>query len=119
MFFVIHILRVFNKIWILILIIRGRYKLKFNNKILILAIVLLAMVSLTAVSAADDIGASDDSTDALSVSSDETIQLDSNDYNKTVYVDSQGDDSGAGTEKSPYASLNKAISLLYGSDKLK
>ena len=90
--------------------------MKFNTKILILTIVLLAMVSLTAVSAADDIDVLDDSSGVLSVSQDETIQLDSNDYNKTVYIDSQGDDSGAGTEKSPYASLNKAISNVDASD---
>ncbi|WP_298501055.1 Ig-like domain-containing protein [uncultured Methanobrevibacter sp.] len=76
------------------------------------------MLSLAAVSAQDssanDIAISDDS-DAISVSH-ETTQLKSGSYDKTIYVDSQGDDSGAGTDKSPYASLNKAISEVNASD---
>jgi predicted outer membrane repeat protein len=74
------------------------------------------MISLGAVSASEDANSLKDNSDVLSASQDEAIPLSSNDYNKTVYVDSHGDDSGAGTESSPYASLNKAMSDIDASD---
>ena len=96
--------------------------MKFN-KILFLTIVLLAILSLGAVSAQDN-----GTDDVTSVSQDNTIQLTINDdsklsddasttYNKTVYVDTaKGSDSGAGSEASPYGTINKAISDVNASD---
>ena len=96
--------------------------MKFN-KILFLTIVLLAILSLGAVSAQDN-----GTDDVTSVSQDKAIQLTINDdsklsdgasttYNKTVYVETAtGSDSGAGSEASPYATINKALSDVNASD---
>ncbi len=96
--------------------------MKFN-KILFLTIVLLAILSLGAVSAQDN-----GTDDVTSVSQDKTVQLTINDdsklsdgasttYNKTVYVETaKGSDSGAGSEASPYATINKAIGDVNASD---
>ena len=96
--------------------------MKFN-KILFLTIVLLAILSLGAVSAQDN-----GTDDVTSVSQDNSIQLTINDdskhsddasttYNKTVYVETAaGSDSGAGSEASPYATINKALSDVNASD---
>ena len=96
--------------------------MKFN-KILFLTIVLLAILSLGAVSAQDN-----GTDDVTSVSQDKTIQSTINDdsklsddasttYNKTVYVETaKGSDTGAGSEASPYATINKALSDVNASD---
>lgn len=89
--------------------------MKFKN-MMILAVVLIAILSFGAVSAqdsSDDLGYANDA-DSLSVH--QTTQLTSNSYNKEIHVDSHGDDSGSGGDKSPYASLNKAISEVNASD---
>ncbi|MBE6498494.1 MAG: hypothetical protein E7Z81_09550 [Methanobrevibacter sp.] len=96
--------------------------MKFD-KILFLTIVLLAILSLGAVSAQDN-----ESDDVTSVGQDNAIQLTINDdsklsddasttYNKTVYVETaKGSDTGAGSEASPYETINKAISDVNASD---
>ena len=97
--------------------------MKFN-KILFFTIVLLAILSLGAVSAQDN-----GTDDVTSAGQDDSIKLSINDdsklsddasttYNKTVYVETaKGSDSGAGTEASPYETINKAISDVTASDK--
>ena len=96
--------------------------MKFN-KILFFTIVLMAILSLGAVSAQDN-----GTDDVTSVSQDNSIQLTINDdsklsddasttYNKTVYVETAtGSDTGAGSEASPYETINKAISDVNASD---
>ena len=96
--------------------------MKFD-KILFLTIVLLAILSLGAVSAQDN-----GSDDVTSVGQDNAIQFTINDdsklsddasttYNKTVYVETaKGSDTGAGSEASPYETINKAISDVNASD---
>ena len=96
--------------------------MKFN-KILFFTIVLLAILSLGAVSAQDN-----GTDDVTSVSQDNAMQLTINDdsklsddasttYNKTVYVETaKGSDSGAGSEASPYETINKALSDINASD---
>ncbi|WP_407376422.1 beta strand repeat-containing protein [Methanobrevibacter sp.] len=83
----------------------------------------MAILSLGAVSAQDN-----GTDDVTSVSQDNSIQLTINDdsklsddasttYNKTVYVDTaKGSDTGAGSEASPYETINKAISDVNASD---
>ena len=96
--------------------------MKFN-KILFFTIVLMAILSLGAVNAQDN-----GTDDVTSASQDNSIQLTINDdsklsddasttYNKTVYVETaKGSDTGAGSEASPYATINKAISDVNASD---
>ena len=84
----------------------------------------MAILSLGAVSAEDN-----GTDDEISESQDNSIQLESNDdsklsddasttYNKTVYVETaEGSDTGAGSEASPYKTINKAISDVDASDK--
>ena len=93
------------------------------NRILLLTIVLLAILSLGAVSAQDN-----GTDDITSDSQDKTVQLTINDdsklsdsasttNNKTVYVETaKGSDSGAGSEASPYATINKALNDVNASD---
>lgn len=101
-----------------------RIKMKIN-KIMILTIVLLAILSFGAVSAQDNLiddVAGTDSDDAISVSP-ETTQLDSDsndiasDNDQSLYVDNAGSDSAAGNQNSPYATINKAISEVNASQK--
>ena len=93
-----------------------------SNKLILISIVLLAILSLGAVSAHDN--ATDD---VSSTAQDDSIQLNSNDnsklgddasatYNKQIYVNTTGSDSGAGSEASPYATINKAIGDVNASD---
>ena len=98
--------------------------MKFN-KIMVLTIVLLAILSFGAVSAQDDLiddVASADSDDAISISP-ETNKLDSDsndiasDNGQSLYVDDAGSDSAAGNQNSPYATINKAISEVNASQK--
>lgn len=96
---------------------------------MILTIVLLAILSFSAVSAQesnDNITHIDDS--PISVSQDETLELNtenddslsinstSGSSEKNVYVETDGDDTGSGSEYSPYATINKAISSVNASD---
>ena len=81
---------------------------------MILTIVLLAILTFSAVSAHDDLAASNND-DAIS-SSQKTIQLDSNnnenlasDNDQSIYVSNDGSDSASGNQNSPYATINKAI----------
>ncbi|WP_405294410.1 hypothetical protein [Methanobrevibacter sp.] len=92
------------------------------SKIMILTIVLLAILSFGAVSAQDDL--MDDVSHADADAGHETIQLDSNsdslssdDSSKSIYVDTAGSDSSDGSQKSPYATINKAISETNASQK--
>ncbi len=97
--------------------------MKFN-KIIFFTIVLLAILSLGAVSAEDN-----GTDDITSASQDNSIKLESNDdsklsddasttYNKTVYVETtEGSDTGAGSEASPYKTITKAINDVDASDK--
>lgn len=94
--------------------------MKFN-KIMFLTIVLLAILSLSAVSAQED--ATDINSDD-SLAADETNQLnsDNNDnladsYGQSKYVAIDGDDNAAGNENSPYKTINKAISEVNSSQK--
>ena len=73
------------------------------NKILLVSLILLAILSIGAVSAVDDessILAADDTADVLSADS----------YDKSIYVDTAGSDSNTGSSSSPFATLNKALS---------
>ena len=89
-----------------------------KDKIILVSIVLLALLSLGAVSAFDN------SNNNESIYYDEILSADSSNdnilalanYNKTIYVNYTGDDSGAGSQASPYASLNKSISSINASD---
>ncbi|SEK43329.1 hypothetical protein SAMN05216439_0935 [Methanobrevibacter gottschalkii] len=93
------------------------------NKIILVGIVLLTILSLNAVSAYDNSNnteeylSSENYEEILSADSfnDNNI-LASASYNKTIYVNYTGDDSGSGSQNSPYATLNKAISNVNDSD---
>ena len=81
------------------------------NKIMILTIVLLAIMSFGAVSAQDNsIDDVNSANDAIQLNSIDSDNLASDNYDKSIYVDNTGSDSAAGNQSSPYASLNKAIS---------
>lgn len=96
--------------------------MKFS-KIMFLTIVLLTILSIGAVCAQDNVA-----DDSVMLSHDETIQTtsdnikltddstDSVNNDKTVYVETDGDDTGSGSENSPYSSINKAISSVNASD---
>ena len=67
------------------------------------SIILLAILSIGAVSAVDDessVLAADDTADVISADS----------YDKSIYVDTAGSDSNTGSSSSPFATLNKALS---------
>ena len=90
---------------------------------MLISIVLLAFLSLGAVSAFDNsndtIGnniALDGSDEMLNADESNGNILASASYNKTIYVNYTGDDSGTGGQNSPYASLNKGISSVNASD---
>ena len=90
---------------------------------MLISIVLLAFLSLGAVSAFDNSNDTIGNNIALD-SSDEMLNADESNgnilasasYNKTIYVNYTGDDSGTGGQNSPYASLNKGISSVNASD---
>ena len=75
-----------------------------------LTVVLLAILSLGAVSAQE---ANDslqlDSSDNFILNDDSTTPVNND---KAVYVETDGDDTGSGSENSPYASINKATLTL-------
>ena len=76
------------------------------NKIMLVSIILLTILSIGAVSAAeaDSILTDDNSADTLSANT------------KAIYVDPTGSDSGSGSSASPYATINKALSEVNASD---
>ena len=84
-----------------------------SNRIF-LTVILFAILSIGAVSAQE---ANDslqlDSSDNIILNDDSTGSV-SND--KAVYVEIDGEDTGSGSENSPYASINKAISSVNASD---
>ena len=90
---------------------------------MLISIVLLAFLSLGAVSAFDNSNDTIGNNIALD-SSDKMLNADESNgnilasasYNKTIYVNYTGDDSGTGGQNSPYASLNKGISSVNASD---
>ncbi len=84
--------------------------MKFD-KIIILTMVLMAILSIGAVSAQDNL--SDSSVVGLA---DDVTQLSDISSQKSVYISPTGDDSGSGSEESPFASLDKAISSINASD---
>ena len=92
--------------------------MKFN-KIFILTIILLTILSLSAVSAQNDL--QDDLTsfsyDDNQLKVDNDDKTSSGDYDKSVYVDADGDDKSSGSQSSPYASISKAISDVNASQK--
>lgn len=95
--------------------------MKINNIILV-SIVLLAILSLNAVNAYDNSNntekyiSSDSYEEIVSADSFNDNILASASYNKTIYVNYTGDDSGSGGQNSPYATLNKAISSVNASN---
>ena len=72
------------------------------NKIMLVSIILLTILSIGAVSAqdSDNILSADDSAGSI----------------KEIYVSDTGDDTGSGSQASPYATLNKSISEVNSSD---
>ncbi|MBE6511041.1 MAG: hypothetical protein E7Z74_07245 [Methanobrevibacter millerae] len=76
------------------------------NKLMLVSIILLTILSIGAVSAAeaDSILTDDNSADILSANT------------KAIYVDPTGSDSGSGSSASPYATINKALSEVNASD---
>ena len=93
------------------------------KKTLLITIVLLAILSLGAVNAqdngTDDVTSSGQDNTIQSINEDSKLSDDaSTAYNKTVYVETaEGSDAGAGSEASPYKTINKAISDVNPSDK--
>jgi len=78
------------------------------SKLMLIGLVLLTILSIGAVSAQSN-------DDALSAgSSADTISAVS--FDKSIYVSDTGSDSGSGSQASPYATLNKAISEVNSSD---
>ena len=79
-----------------------------------LTVVLLAILSLGAVSAQEANNSVQlDSSDNFILNDDSTTPVNND---KAVYVETDGDDTGSGSENSPYASINKAISSVNASD---
>ena len=82
------------------------------NKLMLVGIFLLAILTLGAVSAQED-----SSADVLAVDSASSPVLgDGISYDKTIYVNTTGDDSNSGSQTSPYATINKGISSVNASD---
>lgn len=77
--------------------------MKFKE-IMIVTLILLTIFSITAVSATDDVLSADDNADSVSA------------VNREIYVDSAGSDTGSGSQSSPYATINKALSDVNSSD---
>ena len=82
------------------------------NKMMLVSMLLLAILTLGAVSAQED-----SSADVLAVDSASSHVLDDGiSYDKTIYVNTTGDDSNTGSQNSPYATINKGISSVNSSD---
>ena len=82
------------------------------NKMMLVSMLLLAILTLGAVSAQED-----SSADVLAVDSASSHVLgDGISYDKTIYVNTTGDDSNTGSQNSPYATINKGISSVNASD---
>ena len=82
------------------------------NKVMLVGIFLLAILTLGAVSAQEG-----SSADVLAVDSASSPVLgDGVSYDKTIYVNTTGDDSNSGSQTSPYATINKGISSVNASD---
>ena len=71
---------------------------------MIVTIILVTILSISAVSASDDVLQSTGTADTISAD------------NKEIYVDTAGSDMGSGSQSSPYATINKAISDVNASD---
>ena len=80
--------------------------MKFN-KLVLVSVVLLIILSIGAVSAQND--------DALSASNSADV-LSAGSFDKTIYVSDTGDDSGSGSQASPYATLYRSLSDVNSSD---
>ena len=80
--------------------------MKFN-KLVLVSVVLLIILSIGAVSAQND--------DALSASNSADV-LSAGSFDKTIYVSDTGDDSGSGSQESPYATLYRSLSDVNSSD---
>ena len=79
---------------------------------MLVSMLLLAILTLGAVSAQED-----SSADVLAVDSASSHVLDDGiSYDKTIYVNTTGDDSNTGSQNSPYATINKGISSVNASD---
>ena len=79
---------------------------------MLVGIFLLAILTLGAVSAQEG-----SSADVLAVDSASSPVLgDGVSYDKTIYVNTTGDDSNSGSQTSPYATINKGISSVNASD---
>ncbi len=79
---------------------------------MLVSMLLLAILTLGAVSAQED-----SSADVLAVDSASSHVLgDGISYDKTIYVNTTGDDSNTGSQNSPYATINKGISSVNASD---
>ena len=82
------------------------------NKVMLVGIFLLAILTLGAVSAQEG-----SSADVLAVDSASSPVLgDGVSYDKAIYVNTTGDDSNSGSQTSPYATINKGISSVNASD---
>ena len=81
------------------------------NKMMLVSMLLLAILTLGAVSAQED-----SSADVLAVDSASSMLGDGISYDKTIYVNTTGDDSNTGSQNSPYATINKGISSVNASD---
>ena len=81
------------------------------NKLMLVSMLLLAILTLGAVSAQED-----SSADVLAVDSASSHVGDGISYDKTIYVNTTGDDSNSGSQTSPYATINKGISSVNASD---
>ena len=78
---------------------------------MLVGIFLLAILTLGAVSAQED-----SSADVLAVDGASSHVGDGISYDKTIYVNTTGDDSNSGSQTSPYATINKGISSVNASD---
>ena len=74
---------------------------------MLVSVVLLIILSIGAVSAQND--------DALSASNSADV-LSAGSFDKTIYVSDTGDDSGSGSQASPYATLYRSLSDVNSSD---
>ena len=82
------------------------------NKLMLVGIFLLAILTLGAVSAQED-----SSADVLAVDGASSPVLgDGVSYDKMIYVNTTGDDLNSGSQTSPYATINKGISSVNASD---
>ena len=71
---------------------------------MMITIILVTILSISAVSATDNVLSATDNADTISAN------------NKEIYVDTSGSDTGSGSQSSPYATINKAISDVNASD---